>query len=350
MPPSAGTASGTSHQYRAASIRIASVIQYKPTRKLPQPNQKPRRMATSGFRAPSISVSKGGPAISSTGMAFTGGSAAAARIPKPRKPSDRPATRAGPAAGRAVAEQQHQPTTRSGGTGPPVSTATTHSAAITPIATRELGRHAGDMRCGDHPVMPAQPDNRPGGGSPSNTSSPAPAIWPLSKRGEQRNFVDQPAPGGVDHEGRRPAIVRQRMPHRSCAGSAVWMGSAGDSTSDRASSVRQRQARAGCVMRHRPYRMPRPAAKRWRPISPNPTRPSRSPATSRTAPGGAAPMPGGDMGRQRLQILHQRQDHGQRMLGDGAGYWSPGARVTRMPRCRGGLPDPHPPPPRHAGR
>ena len=29
---SAGTANGTSHQYRADSIKIASVIQYNPTR------------------------------------------------------------------------------------------------------------------------------------------------------------------------------------------------------------------------------------------------------------------------------------------------------------------------------
>ena len=79
----AGTASGTSHQYRAASTRIASVIQYSPTRKFPQPNQKPRRNAASGPGAPSISVSSAGTEISSTGMANTGGSAAAASTPNP---------------------------------------------------------------------------------------------------------------------------------------------------------------------------------------------------------------------------------------------------------------------------
>ena len=78
---SAGTAKGTSHQYRALSSKMASVIQYRPKIWWPSPNRNPRRAAIQDEVEPAIKASSPGMAISNTGMTCSGGKAAAEITP-----------------------------------------------------------------------------------------------------------------------------------------------------------------------------------------------------------------------------------------------------------------------------
>ena len=79
---SSGTAIGTAHQKSAACTRMASVIQYSPTRWWAMPNTRARRAAPRQPAAPSISASRPGMAISSRGNSVKGGSASAATMPR----------------------------------------------------------------------------------------------------------------------------------------------------------------------------------------------------------------------------------------------------------------------------
>ena len=144
---SAGTAKGTSHQYRADSSRMASVIQYNPKTWWPKPKKKPRRAAVHAPRDPSSRHSRPGTVSSSTGMTCNGGRAAAESAPRPaaRRSARQPA---------ATRRRAHGPVAPTS-----ITSVLTMSMPITPGpgAQAAPGRRAARPRCTRPPSYPWLP-------------------------------------------------------------------------------------------------------------------------------------------------------------------------------------------------